>query len=962
MLRIHLFGHFTLSEDERPIPFSALPKTRPLFAYLLLNRHQPVSREAIAFLLWPDVPESEAKANLRRHLYDLRRILPDDEQWIISRGSTLYWQPTAVYWLDIAHFEHLSQTNHLAEAVALYQDDLLIDLYEDWLEAERERLRTLYMSNLEQLIDRCQSENDYPQAIYYAQQLLAADTLREDTIRQLMQLRYESGDRAGALQVYQQFEQLLHTELGVRPMTETAALYTQIKSGEREKETKETKTVRTPLAIPRPPHNLPHQLTPFFGRTDDLTAISERLTNTPTRLLTLTGAGGSGKTRLALEAATQLLAQQPTPFPDGIYFVDLSAVTAPDQIVSIISQLFTLAEGQGNTPAGQLKSYLQNKKILLILDNFEQIVKAAPILSDLLTAAPHLHLIVTSRVLLQLYGEHEYPVPPLPLPNPERLPATADLPSYAAIALFIARARAYQPSFNLNEDNAAAIAQICLRLDGLPLAIELAAARIKLFAPSALLAQLNDRLNILASTTRDRPTRQQTLRGAIDWSYHLLEEDEKQLFVHLAIFQGGFTVNAVTAVLHSQPTSDFHSFDLTILDQLLSLAEKSMIQQPPATLNEPRFQMLPLLREYAQSYLQKDPHLPHLQQQHLSYYTQLATTANQHLHTAQQSLWLTRLQTDELNFRAALTWSLQPHHPAEIIEKGTNLAIALGSDYWRIRGRIAEAWQWACQTLALQQTLSPHIRLRTFNQAATIAQWYGKYDEAETILAQAVPLARELNDHHLLQVALHNLGLSAGRQGRYQEAEALLTEAINLRRQINQNTMDGSLARTLNNLAIVVKYLGDYQRAAALFQECLAFQQLQGDQLGAASVISNLGKLALVQGDLTTAETHLHHSLQIRQQLGDQTGIISALSGLAELRQKQSHYNQSIQLYSACDTLHQTFNYPLTSENLRQREENLAQLKQKVTPAEFDKAWQTGKNLTLEQAATLALSTISTTP
>ena len=954
MLKIHLFGHFTLSHDERPITFSALPKTRPLFAYLLLNRHQSLSRETISFALWPDIPESAAKANLRRHLYDLRRILPSDESWIISRGSILAWKPTADYWLDVAYFEQLSQTNQLVEAIDLYQDDLLIDLYEDWLEPERERFRALYMSNLERLISRYQIGDDYPQAIYYAQQLLTTDPLREDTVRSLMQLRFDAGDRAGALQTYQQFEERIETELGVAPMPETAVLYTQMKSG--------TKKAPQPSFQPtqRTPHNLPHQLTSFFGRNQELSSITEQLTNGSTRLLTLTGPGGSGKTRLALKAANQLLEEQPLPFPDGIYFVDLSAITEPKQIVLLINELFNLKDSQETTPQEQLKKHLQGKKILIILDNFEQVVAAAPILTDLLTAVAHLHLLITSRILLNLYGEQEYPISPLPLPQTDQLAQTADLQHFAALALFTDRAHAHQPSFSLNQDNAATIAQICSRLDGLPLAIELAAARIKLFPPQALLSQLTNRLNFLTSHNQNRPVRQQTLREAINWSYHLLDDAEKQLFTRLAIFQGGFTVNAVTAVIYERPSPDLHTLDYTTLNQLQSLVEKSILQQTANTTNQPRFHLLPLLREFAQEFLDQDPHLPKLREHHLNYYTALAQTADKQLHNSQQTQWLAHLKTEEPNCRAALAWSLDPSQPNHIIETGTNLAIALGNGYWRIRGRLIEAWQLARQTLALQHALSIKTRLRLFNQTAAIFQWYGQYDQAEALLAEAIPLARELDDPHLLQVALHNLGLSAGRQGHYQQAEKLLTEAVNLRRQINQNTMDDTLGRTLNNLAIVVKYLGDYERASALFQECLAFDEQTGNLLGAGAVSSNIGKLALLQGDLKKAETYLLSSLQIRQQLGDQTGTIAVLSGLAELMRLQGHHSHSIQLYSACHSLHQTLNYPLTPENHRQQQESLTYLKQQVTPAAFDKAWQNGQNLTLEEASTIALILLST--
>ncbi|MGB9724561.1 MAG: BTAD domain-containing putative transcriptional regulator [Chloroflexia bacterium] len=462
MLYIHLLGHRRLFEDDRPVHFRGLPKTLPLWVYLLLNRAGPMPRSTLAYILWPDVPESAARSSLRRHLYDLKRALPPaapGRPWLLLQAGTVQWNPAADFWLDVAEFERLSASpEYLARAVALYGGDLLPEVYDDCICIERERLHSLYLEDLSRLVAQGRDRGDLAQAIHYAEQLLRQDPLREDTVREVMRLRCQAGDRPGALQAYQDFRHRLQEELGLSSMPETRALY-------------EAMLHNAPLAEAAPPavatpcpHNLPAQVTRFIGREQDLRALADLLSpgKSPVRLLTLIGPPGVGKTRLALEASARFLPQQERTYPDGIFFVDLSPLGTPDLVLPAIAQVLGVRERGGRPLGTTLKDFLRHKHLLLLLDNFEQVVRASPQVGELLAAAPNLRVLATSRMPLRLYGEQEYPVEPLPLPDPSAQPAWGDEEENAALDLFVDRARARRPDFRLNAQNRAAIAEICV--------------------------------------------------------------------------------------------------------------------------------------------------------------------------------------------------------------------------------------------------------------------------------------------------------------------------------------------------------------------------------------------------------------------------------------------------------------------------------------------------------------------
>ncbi|MFO7538916.1 MAG: BTAD domain-containing putative transcriptional regulator, partial [Chloroflexota bacterium] len=903
-----------------------------------------------------------------------------DKPWLLRQAGTLQWNPAAAYWLDVAEFERLSGgADYLSKAVALYSGDLLPELDEVWLLPHRERLRNQFFATLSRLVARCHVRRDLAQAIAYAQQALTHDPLREEMVRWLLRLYYETGDRAAALQLYRHFTQLLEKELDVPPLAETVAVYQAIIDNAPFPEIGR----QTPVAI-TPPHNLPAQLTPFFGRALDLLALQEMLT-TPqamVRLLTLTGPGGSGKTRLALETAVRLLSDQAPHFPDGIFFVDLAAVTEPELVAATIAEIVGMKERGDHPLVEDLKEYLSSRYMLLLLDNFEQVVAAAPQIAELLAAAPGLKIVVTSRIPLQVYGEHEYPVPPLPLPDlsPDRpaspLPPAVQLLEYAAVSLFVARARAANPDFTLTPENAPLVVEICTRLDGLPLAIELAAARSKHFSLAGIRAGLADSLSFLASRAGNIPVRQQTMQATIAWSYNLLAEDERELFAYLAVFSGEFTLDAAIAVITGVPEGGLPEFEgqgsvtsyqsaeetaVAIKAGLTSLVDKNMVRQvaPEGDENQPRFCLLFVLREYALERLAQVPAVDALRQHHAHYYLALAEAALAQLHTPEQAGWLKRLNKARENLRTALTWFLEQSFRQANREAGARLVKAL-APFWQRRGRINEVRNWLEQVFVAAGPLSPMLQLRLFNLTGWLAQLQGDYTVAKQFHDEALALAQGQEDIYHVAKTLQFLGTAAGRQGDYGQAEAILSESLALYRQSDKVTAN-ELAPLINNLAIIARRLGEYSRASVLLEECLAMAQATGSRSFIASALGNLGVLATQQENYARAASYHRQSLELRQGAGDKVGIKNSLGNLAELAVAVGAYLRAARLYAASDTLLHTMHTSRTDDEQADFDRDLAIIQQNLGEAAFTAAWAVGSAMTLDEAVAYALQPESVT-
>jgi predicted ATPase/DNA-binding CsgD family transcriptional regulator len=580
-----------------------------------------------------------------------------------------------------------------------------------------------------------------------------------------------------------------------------------------------------------PTHNLPVQLTPLLGRAQEVAAACTLLRRPDVRLTTLTGTGGIGKTRLALQVATDLLAD----FADGVCFVSLAPVSDPDLVVPTIAQTLGLKDTGGQPLLELLKASLSEKRLLVLLDNFEQVLAAASQLSELLVACPHLKLLVTSRAVLHLRGEHEFPVPPLALPDLTQLPERETLAQVAAVALFLQRARATKPDLQLTSSNARAIAQICVQLDGLPLAIELAAARSKLLPPPALLARLVQRLAVLTSGAQDAPARQQTLRNTIAWSYNLLTAQEQQLFRRLSVFVGGCTLQAVETLYNSLEDGREAEW---ILDGVASLMDKSLLQQTEREGEEPRLMMLETIREYGLECLTSSREVELTRQAHAAYYLALAQEAATTWFGPQQQAWCDRLEQEHDNLRAALQWLLEGKEAALALQFSNALWW-----FWMTRNHVREGQTFLEKALAGSEEVATPARAGALNNLGLLFERMGEYKQAEKSCEESLALYRELGNPSGAAWVRYALGQVAFDQDEYTRAHALLQEALTFFREAG-NPSGGHFV--LAHLTMVYTQQGEYVQAGACAEESLALAKELGDQDTTAFTLLLLGKVLFV--------------------------------------------------------------------------------------------------------------------
>ncbi|HZU00201.1 MAG TPA: tetratricopeptide repeat protein [Ktedonobacteraceae bacterium] len=629
-------------------------------------------------------------------------------------------------------------------------------------------------------------------------------------------------------------------------------------------------------------NNLPVQPTPFMGREQEVTAIEHLLRREDVRLLTLTGAGGTGKSRLALEVAAKLR----NGFADGVFFVNLAPISDSGLVVPTIAQALELKETGDSSLLDLLKSSLRKKKLLLLLDNFEQVVHAAPSLADLLTACPKLKILVTSRIVLHMQAEHEFAVPPLALPDLTCLPDLSAVSQYEAVAFFISRAQAVKPSFQLTHANALAVAEICARLDGLPLAIELAAARMKLLTPQALLSRLSQRLQVLTSTTRDTPARQQTLRNTIAWSYNLLDAYEQQLFRRLSVFVGGCTLEAAEAVC-AEPGNEGGQ----VLDGVASLTDKSMLQQTEVG-EEPRLVMLETIREYGLECLAAGGETEASRQAHAVYYLALVEETEPKLLGPEQVVWFERLEREHDNLRTAMRWLLERGGDRHSVEMALRLVSAL-QRFWQMSGHFSEGRNFLERALSIGASfantqIAASARAKALAVAADLAL-FDLYDanQAEGLCRESLTLYRTLGDKQGIATSLSLLGWVAQRRFNREEACALHEEGLALSRELGDKR---GIAEALYDLSYLAFSQGDYDKAYALKEESLALFRELGDTWSIAYLLLQVVSVASYQGNYDKACPAAEEGLALFRELGDKEGIADALHSLGGVILNQGNY------------------------------------------------------------------------
>ena len=724
-------------------------------------------------------------------------------------------------------------------------------------------------------------------------------------------------------------------------------------------------------------HNLPTQPTPFIGRTTQTAALKDLILHPDVRLVTLVGPGGTGKTRLSLQVAEDILEH----FPQGVFFVPLSDDKDENQFVFRLAHQLEVREG-GRPLLENLKDYLRDRRILLVLDNFEQLLRAAPVVTEFLAAAPQLKIMVSSRIALQLHGEHEYPVPPLDLPPSTQALTVEVLAGNEAIQLFVARARAVQPRFALTENNAAAITEICSRLDGLPLALELAAARVKLLPPQAILSRLDNRFKLLISGARDLPARHQTLRNTLEWSYSLLNDQEKALYARLSVFVGGFTLEAAEAVCNTENKLD-------MLEALTSLVNNSLLRQAEVN-GEPRFGMLETIRAYALERLAESGEMETLRTQHAEYFGEVI--ANQmgffQLYTANALHWLNWLEREHDNIRAALTWNLSIPQRVEIAAMLVNTLFW----FWYRRGYSIEAGIWADRVLAAPSMQAPSAaRARSLFASSSSAMWQGNQklalsrgqesletlkksgdkewmpfilmanavvlinmgrdSTAQPLLEQALAAFRERQIVPFEAVTLVHLGNAELGLGNLERARAYHEEALVKARALNENWL---ISFALNNLGEVARTQGQFDQARKYYVESEALLRATGDQGDLARFVHSLGYIAQHEEEFELAESQFRESLAMFRRLGNRRGIAECLAGLAGLKARQGQLVWGTTLLSAAESLLKNTGGAWWPADRVEVERNRAMMKSALGADDFVKAWERGGTMDLDQAIAFA--------
>jgi predicted ATPase/DNA-binding SARP family transcriptional activator len=867
---LRLLGPIQVEREGQPVHGLESGKALGLLGYLAVHG-QPVSREYLADLFWRHKPEDRGRANLSWTLHKISSRLPgclktDRETVQFQQADPSTSSGQAPYWLDIVAFEELvaqGEATALAEAVELYRGDFLEGLYLDgcadfeiWLVGERERWRQRVAQALGELVTHHGRRGEHKQGLRYTRRLLALEPWREETHRQVMRLLARDGQRSAALAQYETCRRVLAEELGVEPAVETMALYERIRNG----------------ASPFPPHNLPAPLTIFIGREAELSAIKDRLRDPNCRLLTLVGPGGSGKTRLTLEAA----AAQLDNFEHGVVFVSLAPLQSVGSIVPTVGQALGFSfHGERDPQQQQLLDYLRRKGMLLIMDSFEHLLEGTGLVTEILRAAPGVKILATSRARLNVGGEHRFRIAGMDYPDEETTRAgwetfaqrRENVAKYGAVKLFLQGARRAQPGFELTAENLSGVVRVCHLVDGLPLGIRLAAAWVEMLTPAEIAAEIGRSLDFLATGRRDAPTRQRSLRAAFDHSYHLLSEREREVFQRLSVFRGGFTRDAAQEVTGGS------------LRELRALVDKSLLERDPAP-STPlrtggRYDVHELLRQYGEERLEEVPaEKVAARDRHCAYYTAALQAWAGDLKGPRQQTALAGIEADSENARAAWTQAAEQGDVERLEQAMEGLCL-----FYKWRGRYQDG-EAACRAAAdkLLATTSgggsvpsPSTTLRTSGDGTSVAEglrvlakalaWQSSFD----LGSGRIELARQL--------VRQSLGILGGPELADQDTQA--ERAIALRR-LGEVMLDS-----------------DFEEARRLFEQSLTLYRSLDDRWGMACALQRLGQTAWSLRQHAAAKRLYEESLAIRRALGDRRGIAHSLMALADIAARQGRLEEA---------------------------------------------------------------------
>jgi predicted ATPase/DNA-binding SARP family transcriptional activator/DNA-binding CsgD family transcriptional regulator len=953
-VRVWLLGDFRVSVGLRRLERQRwrLRKAASLVKLLALAPGHRLHREQVAELLWPHLDSKAALNNLHYAIHHARQALEPrrrarSSRYVVFRDELLTLCPEIPLWCDVEAFEMTVERARRARqpatyraAIDLYTGDLLPqDRYEVWTEERRERLRRSCLELLVELARIHEQRDETEPAVQALNEAVAKAPTLEEAHARLMRVYAASGRRHEAILQYGRLRTALLEELEAEPGEVSQRLYEEIRAGRfrtagppREKE---RRSPEEPVEGGK--HNLPAIRTSFVGRERELAELKRELA--AGWLVTLTGVGGCGKTRLALEASRSLLGA----YPDGAWRVNLVGLTEPELVPQAVAAAINVREQPNRMLADTLVDALRSRQMLLILDNCEHVRESVSRLTEtLLGACPRLRILATSREPLGVMGEVRWRVPSLSFPAAQLTTMVEDLSDYESVRLFVERAWQHDPAFVLTEWNARAVAMICRKLEGIPLAVELAAARTGVLSAEQIANKLEKAANLLATGDRMADPRHRTLRGMLDWSYDLLDAPERSLFGRLSVFAGGWTLEAAEAVGAGGGIEEDE-----VLDILSHLVDKSLVVAEPGK-EGVRYRMLEPVRQYGSKKLEESEQESGVaQHRHATFFLALAQGAEPHLRGARQGEWLERLELEHDNLRAALSWALEG---AEA-ELALRLGGALG-EFWHVRGHLSEGRRWLQAALA-QSDAPDAARAKALSQAGYIAWEQGDYQRSVALSQESLALSRKLGDKVSASTALYTLAWAALFSNELEQASTLTEEALKLQRETNDTV---SFVRTLLIVGLVAVGQHDHERAIALHEETLALARKEGD--GFAMVLSlGLGQLAsLGLGDYQRVRTLLKGGFDLSRRLKMMHLTAANLHLSALLSGVQAQPVRAARLWGAAESLREVIGTLLSPWERHVYGPYIDAARAQLDEAAWEAAWAEGRAMPLEEAAEYALS------
>jgi predicted ATPase/DNA-binding SARP family transcriptional activator len=940
-----------------------LRKARSLVKLLVLAPGHRLHREQVLDLLWPDQEPGAAISNFRQTLYVARRALEpggsSSSRYLAVRGEILVLCPTEPLWTDmeafaiaVARARRSREPADYRAALDLYAGDLLPeDRFEEWASDHREGLRREYLAVLVELAEVLEGRGEYPPAMEALRRALATDPASEGAHRGLMRLYARTDRRQEALRQFQTLEEVLRREVGVEPDPASRRSYEDILDGRFPPPDKGP--VDAPAGTPareeaasEPPRtNLPARLSSFVGREREIAQIGRMLAKA--RLLTLTGTGGCGKTALALAAAADLLGA----FPDGVWLAGLAALEDPALVPQAVAQALGLREEPGRPLDTALADHLHARRVLLVLDNCEHLAEACATLADrLLRACPELRILATSREPLRSEGEMTWVVPSLSLPDPRREASPESLAESEAVRLFADRAGAVLPGWGLGSENAEAVVRVCRRLDGIPLAIELAAARVNVLAVAEIAARLEEDFVLLAGGNRTALPRHQSLRATLDWSYGLLTEAAQAWFRQLGVFAGSFTLEAAAAVCASGERgagSAEQSESGLALDLLSELVNKSMVVAEPSGRGTVRYRLLEPLRQYARGLLVERGEAPAIRRRHAAHYAALAEGIEPYLMEPagsglDQRTWFDRLEAEHDNLRAALRSALEGEDPETALRLSGAIAF-----FWFGRGHYSEGLRGLEEPLVRDTGAPAELRAKAAYGAALLRLGAGDPERGERWAREGLALYRQHGDTRRVAMGLHMLCMIVGSRGDFEGAKVLISESVALSRALGDRRNVGA---SLASLGIAKQALGDPEGASDL-EEGLALLREVGDHTAVGTALENAGYLACLQGDFARAAALGTRGLAQFREMGENRGAAAGCMELTAITaQVQGRAERAARLFGAAEALRKAAGSAMFNAWQGEYERHVAAVRAALGEEAFATAWAMGRQMSAERA------------